>query len=209
MARLALSAYRKIPGKGPRLISLGNACVTALGAMPGLPPIGQLAILKSKIKFGTAQREIEKAFTASAARAGLARDEIEELAVPSYGLETVGLRHETFDDYQAELLVDGTTASLHWLKEGKPLKSVPAMVKQNHAEEFKELQASVKDINSILPAQRPHRHALSGAKKLAAGYMEGTLSRSSISRRYRSPAHLVVRPQGTDGRRHVARGPVA
>jgi hypothetical protein len=154
LARLELSAYRKLPGTGPRLVSLGNACVTALGMMPGLPPIGQLAILKTKVKSGAAQKEIEKAFTASAARAGLPRDEIEELAVPSYGLEGVGLRRETFDDYQVEVLVNGTTASLQWLKDGKPLKSVPAAVKKNHAEEFKELQASVKDINGMLPAQR-------------------------------------------------------
>jgi hypothetical protein len=165
VARLALSAYRKVPGKGPRLVSLGNACVTALGMMPGLPPIGQLAILKTKVKFGTAQKEIEKAFTASAARAGLPRDEIEELAVPSYGLETVGPRRETFDDYQVELLVDGTVASLHWLKDGKPLKSVPATVKKNHAEEFKELQASVKDINGMLPAQRERLDTLFLAQK--------------------------------------------
>src|SRR5262249_9781440 len=60
LARLALSAYRKIPGKGPRLVALGNACVTALGLMPGQAPIGQLAVLKVKVKFGTAQKEIEK-----------------------------------------------------------------------------------------------------------------------------------------------------
>jgi hypothetical protein len=165
IARLALSAYRKLPGKGPRLVSLGNACVTALGMMPGLPAIGQLAVLKTKVKFGTAQKEIEKAFTASAAREGLDREEIEELAVPSYGLEPVGLRRETFDDYQAELLVDGTTASLHWLKDGKPLKSAPAAVKKNHAEEFKELQASVKDISGMLPAQRERLDTLFLARK--------------------------------------------
>jgi hypothetical protein len=154
VARLALSAYRKVPGIGPRLVGLGNACITALGMMPGLPPIGQLAILKVKVKFGTAQKEIEKAFTASAAREGLARDEIEELAVPSYGLEEVGLRRETFGDYQAELIVDGSKAALHWLKDGKPLKSVPATVKKDNPEAFKELQASVKDVNAMLPAQR-------------------------------------------------------
>ena len=92
VARLALSAYRKLPGIGPRLVSLGNACVTALGMMPGRAPIGQLAVLKVKVKFGTAQREIEKAFNASAEREGLPRDEIEELAAPSYGLEEVGRR---------------------------------------------------------------------------------------------------------------------
>ena len=83
VARLALSAYRKVPGKGPRLVSLGNACITALGSMPGRTPIGQLAILKVKVKFGTAQKEIEKAFNAAAARENLPRDEVEELAVPS------------------------------------------------------------------------------------------------------------------------------
>jgi hypothetical protein len=165
VARLALSAYRKIPGKGPRLVSLGNACVTALGAMPGLPPIGQLAILKTKVKSVSAQKEIEKTFNVSAAREGLARDEIEELAVPSYGLESVGVRRETFDDYQAELIVDGATASLHWLKDDKPLKSAPAAVKKDHAEEFKELQTSVKDINGMLAAQRERLDTLFLAQK--------------------------------------------
>ncbi len=154
LTRLALSAYRKVPGKGPRLVSLGNACVTALGMMPGLPPIGQLAILKVKVKFGTAQKEIEKAFNASAARENLPREDIEELAVPSYGLEEVGLLRESFGEYQAELTVDGTSAALHWLKQDKPIKSVPAAVKKEHAAELKELQAVVKDINSMLPAQR-------------------------------------------------------
>jgi hypothetical protein len=165
VAGLALSAYRKIPGKGPRLVSLGNACITALGLMPGLPPIGQLAVLKVKVRFGTAQKEIEKAFTAAAAREGLARDDIEELAVPSYGLEEVGLRRETLGDYQAELLVDGSTAALHWLKDGKPLKSAPAAVKKDLPEEFKELQASVKDIGTMLPAQGERIDALFLAQK--------------------------------------------
>ncbi len=154
LTRLALSAYRKIPGKGPRLVSLGNACVTALGLMPGLPPIGQLAVLKVKVKFGTAQKEIEKAFNTSAARENLPRDDIEELAVPSYGLEEVGYLRATFGDYQAELAVDGSSASLHWLKGDKPVKSVPAAVRKEHAEEYKELQAGLKDINTMLPAQR-------------------------------------------------------
>lgn len=165
LARLAISAYRKIPGKGPRLISLGNACVTSLGLMPGRSPIGQLALLKVKIKFGTAQREIEKAFNASAEREGLPRDEIEELATPAYGLENVGMMRETFGDYQAELHVDGSAASLNWFKDGKPLKSVPAGVKKEHAEEYKDLQASLKDINAMLPAQRERIDSLFLAQK--------------------------------------------
>jgi hypothetical protein len=165
LARLAISAYRKIPGKGPRLVSLGNACVTALGMMPGLPPIGQLAILKVKVKFGSAQKEIEKAFNAAAERENLPREDIEELAVPSYGLEEVGHLRESFGDYQAELIVDGSSAALHWLKQEKPIKSVPAAVKKEHAAELKELQAAVKDINAMLPAQRERLDTLFLSRK--------------------------------------------
>ncbi len=165
LMRLAISAYRKIPGRGPRLVSLGNACVTALGTMPGLAAVGQLAILKIKVKFGTAQKEIAKAFQASATRAGLPAEEIEEMAIPTYGLEEVGLRCETVGDYQAELAVDGSAASLHWSKEGKPLKSVPAALKKEHAEEMKELQAALKDVNAMLPAQRERLDTLYLARK--------------------------------------------
>jgi hypothetical protein len=133
--------------------------------MPRITPIGQLAILKVKVKFGTAQKEIEKAFNAAAARENLPRDEIEELAVPSYGLEEVGVLRESFGDYRAELLVDGSAAALHWSKDGKPIKSVPAAVKKEHGEEFKELQASLKDLNAMIPAQRERIDTLFLAQK--------------------------------------------
>ncbi len=133
--------------------------------MPGLPPIGQLAILKVKVKFGTAQKEIEKAFNAAAARENLPREEIEELAVPTYGLEEVGILREDFGDYRAEVHVDGSSASLFWSKEGKPLKSVPAAVKKEHTEAFKELQGSLKDVNAMLPAQRERIDTLFLAQK--------------------------------------------
>jgi hypothetical protein len=152
----AVSAYKKVPGVGPRAVKLGNACVYALGAMPGQEGLGQLALLKVKVKFGTAQKGIEKALTAVAARLGLPRDEIEELAVPTYGLEEVGLRRESLGDFTAELVAaaDGTT-ELRWRKaDGKPQKSVPAAVKSEFAEDLKELKAAAKDIAKMLPAQK-------------------------------------------------------
>ena len=106
-------------------------------------------------------------------------DEVEEMAVPSYGLEEVGRFDTVFGDYRAELIVDGSTATLHWLKDGKPIKSAPAAVKKDHAEEFKELQASVKDINGMLPAQRErldvvHGHRLGVGVALLDGELLGT-----------------------------------
>ncbi|PJY96724.1 DUF4132 domain-containing protein [Pseudomonas donghuensis] len=156
IARLALSAYRKVRGIGPRAPKVGNAAVFALSSIPSSEAVGQLALLKVRVKFGTAQKEIEKAFTSAAQALQLPRDQIEELGVPTYGLEQVGLRREIFDDgaLVAELKVDGKSATLSWLRaDGTPQKSVPAKVKAQYKEELKELQGALKDIGAMLPAQ--------------------------------------------------------
>jgi hypothetical protein len=85
------SCYRKIPGIGPRAVKVGNAGVYALSQNNDPAAVGQLALLKVKVKFGSAQKEIEKAFNVAADRAGLSREEIEEMSVPAYGLTDVGV----------------------------------------------------------------------------------------------------------------------
>lgn len=155
LANLALSSYKKVPGIGPRATKVGNACVYALGAMSDINAVGQLAFLKARVKFGTARKEIEKAFDRAAQRSGLPREEIEEMAVPAYGMDEVGLRREQLGDYTADLRVNGSTADLTVLKsDGKPLKSVPATVRKDHSEDLKELKTAVKDIDRMLVAQR-------------------------------------------------------
>lgn len=152
---IAISAYKKVLGVGPRAVKVGNAAVYALSQMASTEAVGQLAMLKVRVKFGTAQKEIEKAFTAAAAALNLPRDEIEELGVPSYGLEEIGRREETIAEYRAELIVTGSDARLNWFDtQGKALKAVPAKVRRDHKDGLKGLQQSLKDIQSMLPAQR-------------------------------------------------------
>ncbi len=152
---VALSAFKKVPGIGPRAPKVGNACVYVLSQLGTKEAVGQLAMLKVRVKSGSAQKEIEKAFEAAAAALGLKREEIEELGVPSYGLEEVGRLVEPLGNYRAEILVTGVDAELNWSDAaGKPLKSVPAKVKSEHKEELKDLQQSLKDIKAMLPAQR-------------------------------------------------------
>lgn len=152
---LALSAYRKVPIIGPRCVRVGNACVWALGEMPGSEGVGQLALLKAKVKTGPAQKGIEKALDTTAKRIGLPRNEIEEMAVPTYGLQEVGRGQEQLAGFTAELIVTGTTAvEVRWMKpDGKRQSSVPQAVKEQHPEELKELNQAVKDIRKMLPVQ--------------------------------------------------------
>ena len=159
---LALSAYRKVPQVGPRCVRVGNACVWALGNMPGTEGIGQLALLKVRVKFGTAQKGIEKALSTAAERAGLPREEIEEMSVPAYGLQEVGIRREQLGEFGVEVAVTGTSATeLRWFRpDGKRQKSVPKPIKEHHAEELKELKAVAKDLQKMLPAQRDRIESL-------------------------------------------------
>ncbi len=167
IAAAAQSAYRKLPGVGPRAVKVGNAAVYALSQIAFPEAAGQLAMLKTRVKFGTAQKEIDKAFTVAAERAGLPRDEIEEMGVPAYGLEEVGRRRETFGDYAAELIVvDSSTVEIRWTRnDGKAIKSPPAAAKKEHAEEVKELSQAAKDIQAMLPAQRERIDSLFLAQK--------------------------------------------
>jgi hypothetical protein len=156
LTALALSAYRKVPQMGPRCVRVGNACLWALGNMPGTEGIGQLALLKVRVKFGTAQKGIEKALNTAAERAGMPLEEIEEMSVPAYGLQEVGVRRQQIGEFGAELVVTGTSAAeLRWITpDGKRQKSVPKAVKEHHPEELKELKTAATDLRKMLPAQR-------------------------------------------------------
>ena len=94
--------------------------------------------------------------TAAAEQAGLPREELEEMAVPAYGLTGVGVCEEAMGDFTARLSVEGGgKAVLMWGKaDGKIQKSVPATVKKGFANELKDLKAAAKDIEKMLPAQK-------------------------------------------------------
>ncbi|MBI1375720.1 MAG: DUF4132 domain-containing protein [Phycisphaera sp.] len=153
---VALSAYRKARGIGPRAVKVGNACVWALGEMPGLEGVAQLALVNVRVKYKPAQKGIEKALEKTAERLGIGPDEVEEMCVPEYGMTEVGLRREQLGDFTAEVAVTATNkAELRWFKpDGKPQKSMPKAVKDEHGEEVKELKQAAKDIEKMLPAQR-------------------------------------------------------
>jgi Domain of unknown function (DUF4132) len=156
LGALALYAYRKVPQMGPRCVRLGNACVWALGAMPDAGGVGQLAMLRARVKFGTAQKGIEKALDTAAGQAGMPLLEIEEISVPAYGLQEVGVRRAQLGEFGVELVVTGTsTTELRWIKpDGKRQKSVPKAVKEHNAEDLKEIKAAATDLRKMLPAQR-------------------------------------------------------
>ncbi|WP_433573321.1 DUF4132 domain-containing protein [Streptomyces sp. CA-251247] len=145
---------RKVAGLGPRNPKIANAGVTALARIESESALAELARLATRVTYKGTLKLIDAALEARAAALGLSRDEIEELAVPAYGLTEVGRAVHHLGECTAELTVTGGRARLTWLNAaGKQVKAPPAAVRRDHADELKELKGAAKDIDKMLGAQ--------------------------------------------------------
>ena len=166
LARLVETSLKKVPGLGPRSPKLATAGTVALGRLNSSFAVGQLARLKARVTFKTTLKEIEKALEESARRAGISKADLEEIAVPTFGLEANGVRVEPLGEHRAELRIDGNDVTLEFFDaNGKKLKSVPASIKKDFAEELKDLKTAQKDIVGMLGAIKARIEKLHLSKK--------------------------------------------
>ncbi|MGW1176263.1 DUF4132 domain-containing protein [Kitasatospora sp. NPDC002543] len=188
LGALVESSLRKAAGIGPRNPKAANAAVGALTRLDGEPVLAELARLATRVTYKPVLRLIESVLEHRAEELGLSREEMEELAVPAYGLTEVGRLERQLGDVTAVVEVRGGKAVLSWRgSAGKVVKSVPAAVRRDHAEEVKELKAAVKDVDKMLSAQseRLDRQFLADRAWPYAGWRErfldhplmGTLAR--------------------------------
>jgi hypothetical protein len=150
------ACFKKVPMFGPRSSKIGNACLHALSALKHPAAAAQLGRLKTRAKHASVKKQLGKAFDSAAEKAGLTAQELEELAVPNFGLTAVGELKKPLGDATAWLHInEESAAELTWLKaDGKALASPPASVKQDQAAEVKTLKQHEKEINQQLTAQR-------------------------------------------------------
>jgi hypothetical protein len=154
IADFAFGCFRKIAMIGAVSHRVGNACVNSLAAMPGLDGVAQLSRLAGRVKYDVARRLIEKAMNEAAERNRVSRDDLEAMAVPTFGLNVDGVRRERAGDCEATLAIGREGASLTWSREGKALRSAPANVKEEHADLLQELNRSLKEMDGQIAAQR-------------------------------------------------------
>ncbi len=156
LGEVALACYRKIPGIGARSRKVGNACLQALASRSDVESVSALVRIQQKVRYVEAQRLVAAAMEKAAANAGLAVEELEELAVPRFGLDSPAGLVETFGDTCAEIAIQrGGRARLIWKNaRGKLVKSVPAMIRRDHKEDLKRLRKTTKEINAALTVQR-------------------------------------------------------
>jgi len=154
LGALVETSLKKVAGLGPRNPKVANAAVIALSRVDSEAGLAELARLATRVTYKNTAKLLDGALEARATALGLSREEIEELAVPAYGLTEVGRAEYRFGEVSAVLDIHGSKALISWRNSaGKAVKSVPAAVNRDHADELKELKAAVKDIDKMLSAQ--------------------------------------------------------
>jgi hypothetical protein len=157
IADLCERSMKKIPGIGPVARATATACLWYLEVTPGTEATVRLSRLSTAIKQKSVQKRVAQIVEKKAEAAGITTIQLEERAVPTYGL-TEGEKTVAFDDYALSIVVDGPgQVAQTWLKpDGTSQKTKPKFVseKEMHKERFDELKADVTVLKKVLTAQR-------------------------------------------------------
>ncbi|HEY0250383.1 MAG TPA: DUF4132 domain-containing protein [Kofleriaceae bacterium] len=151
---LAVRCFVKVPGIGALAMKAGNACIWVLSQLPGMKAVAQLSRLGARLKYKKAIELVDRAKGEAAKRAGMEPIDLEELALPTFGLNVGGEARIPLGEHVAVLASDGSDVTLTYWTGTKQLKAAPAAVKK--LDEMKDLKVTYKELSEMLPALR-HR----------------------------------------------------
>lgn len=155
LGRLVIASAHKIEGVGARSQKGFSGAIGALEKMGTFEALSALSNARNRVKAATLVATLTSALGRAATAQGMPMADLEELVVPTYGLELPGVRAEMLGNVEARIEIVGTTdVALRWFRDGKELKSPPAEVKNDFAEDLKNLKATVKEMEATLTAQR-------------------------------------------------------
>jgi len=138
------------PGYEPRSIKVANACIRQLGELGTDEAVAALARMHARIKHKTIGKQVARALEDAASSAGVTKGQLLERQVPTFGLDRDGRKEHELGTVTAVLERDQLT----WRSDGKPSKSVPKSVKDEHSAELRSLRAEAKEIKNALAAER-------------------------------------------------------
>ncbi|MBW4700494.1 DUF4132 domain-containing protein [Micromonospora sp. RL09-050-HVF-A] len=136
------------------------AAVQLLAGRDGETPLRTLARLAVTVKNKAVRGRVHTALTRLGALRGWSLSEVLELAVDDHGLDPAGTRRTPVGPYEATVRIEGEQARLTFSRGDVGLKGVPAVLKETHADELKQLRDSVKAVNATLTAERQRLEAL-------------------------------------------------
>ncbi|HLK15082.1 MAG TPA: DUF4132 domain-containing protein [Fimbriimonadaceae bacterium] len=155
LGKLVIASGHKLQYIGARSQKGFSGAVGALEGMGSFEALAQLSNARNRIKTPSLSAALIAALRRAAEKQQLPLEDLEELVVPTYGLDVPGIRVEQLGSVEARLEVSGACdVQLRWFRGGKELHAPPAEVKTEHVETLKELQSVAKEMKATLSAQR-------------------------------------------------------
>jgi hypothetical protein len=147
--------FKKIPNVGARSVKLGNGAIQALGHLGGTHAVAELTRLKGRVRYPLVVRRIETTLSDLAGRLGIGENELEEMALPTFGLSIDGERRLPVGDGMAIIRVAGTRdVRLSWGRsDGRETASVPKALKVAAPEAVAGARGLKKEIEGALAGQ--------------------------------------------------------
>lgn len=166
LAETTVRCFKKIRLYGPLSPKVGNACIHVL-EQGDFECLGQLANLKSRIKNRSALNRLKDALSGMAEKLGLSEADLDDIAVPTLGLQKVARGEFRFGEFTALLCVrDNNTLEQSWIgPNGKEQKRVPSKVQTQHPEELKAFKKKAKSLKTLLTSQRTRIERSLGSKR--------------------------------------------
>ncbi len=151
---LGETCWKKIKDHGPRSKLVGNAVLWSLSAIGTDHAIAQLTRINSKLKHASARKLADKAMNRIAESTGQSREDLEELAVPTFKMNTDGSIANNIAEFSCSLSITPQFTAEITITDaaGKARKSIPAVLTLNP--DFKALKRTLKELNDLLPSQR-------------------------------------------------------
>ena len=105
------------------------------------------------MKYPKIKGRIDAKLNEAAQKAGIGRAELDEVTVPTHGLDGTGARRVSFGQGDAILRLNGNGAVLEWFNEaGKPLKS-PSFAQRSQKDRLNAVQADQKELDADFGVQ--------------------------------------------------------
>lgn len=132
---------------------VGNACVWALSEMPNGAGIPYLARIQSRVNYPKVKSFIDKRLDAAAENAGMSRGELDEVTVPTHGLDQNSSLIQVVADGKAVLHIEGDQVATEWIAgNGSALKS-PSTAMKADTEALKAIRNLTKEVKADLSVQ--------------------------------------------------------
>jgi hypothetical protein len=169
LGNLAIAAFRKVKGYGPRSAKFGNACIWTLCEMAqngNDTAVAEITRIHARTIYDSVRKTTDLALNDIAYDRKTTQADLEEACLPTFDLDDNGQLIKTIDGYTATLTLQNAQAVVTWNNPaGKTLKSAPAALKAAHLYEVAEVAQLKKNLTAVCAAQ---------VARLEATFLSGT-----------------------------------